>query len=101
MLVDGALHNRNTVSQLKYNNKLRLTSYKKKWKKKNVTAGNTLHTFTHQQSHSTITIQREGRNENVEKGEEKVYSVMDDIFSNMERLNNVLKRDSVELDLKS
>ena len=38
---------------------------------------------------------------NVEKGEEKVYSVMDDIFSNMERLNNVLKRDSVELDLKS
>ena len=60
--------------------------------------------FTHshtKQSHSTIAIQREGRIENVEKGEEKVYSVMEDIFSNMERLNNVLKRDSVELDLKS
>ena len=39
-------------------------------------------------------------NENVEKGEEKVYLVMDEIFSNMERLNNVLKRHSVELDLK-
>ena len=62
---------------------------------------NTLHTYTHQQSHSTITIQREGRNESAEKGEEKVYSVMDDIFSNMERFNNVLKRESVELDLKS
>ena len=90
--MDGALHNGNTVSQLKYNNKLRLTSYKTKTRKKMLQQEiYTLHTFTHQQSHSTIAIQREGRNENVEKGEEKVYSVMDDIFSNMERLNNVFE----------
>ena len=83
---------------IKKNNKLKLTSYIQK----NVTAGKyTSYIHTHQQSHSTITIQREGRNESAEKGEEKVYSVMDDIFSNMERFNNVLKRESVELDLKS
>ena len=93
MLVDGALHNGNTI----INSDLQVI----KQTKFTCTAGNTLHTFTHQQSHSTIAIQREGRNENVEKGEEKVYSVMDDIFSNMERLNNVPKRESVELDLKS
>ena len=60
-------------------------------------------THSHTNSHTVLSQykEREGLRTNVEKGEEKVYSVMDDIFSNMERLNNVLKRDSVELDLKS
>ena len=62
VLVDGALHNRNTVSQLKYNNKLRLTSYNTKTGIFCYSRLNTLHTFTHQQSHNTIAIQREGKN---------------------------------------
>ena len=60
---------------------LDLQVIKQKRAKKKCYSRNSLHTFTHQQSHSTFAIQREGINDNVEKGEEKVYSVMDDIFS--------------------
>ena len=63
-------------------------------------AGYLPHAWTHILKH-TRAIQRNGRNENEREREEKVYSVMDDIFSKIERLSKVLKRESVELDLRS
>ena len=60
-------------------------------------------THSHTNSHTVLSQYKEREGMRTWRKEKKrsTQSWMQDIFSNMERLNNVLKQESVELDLKS